>query len=191
MTVPPLKDNGRSRLRRARRSSSVVIPRPVDRPVSHGLKRSVEVLIRVSDRVPRPLITEPDLIRCPPTRSPEDARDAEPQRARAARWRCGGGGGGMRGEGGGILTRRDLNPSMNVHLTTTANLRQELMNRLKFSGFTKLLEELAQFFSELKLRLLCRAFDPLLDDVLFMFENDDTYTCMRSGKKFRRISLTA
>ncbi|KYN44783.1 hypothetical protein ALC56_00778 [Trachymyrmex septentrionalis] len=69
MTVPPLKDNGGAACA-VRRSSSVVIPRPVDRPVSHGLKRSVEVLIRVSDRVPRPLITEPDLIRCPPTRFP-------------------------------------------------------------------------------------------------------------------------
>ncbi|KAL0119865.1 hypothetical protein PUN28_007944 [Cardiocondyla obscurior] len=83
MTAPPMKDNGGAACA-ARRSSSVVIPRPVDRPVSHGLKRSVEVLIRVSDRVPRPLITEPDLIRCPPTRSPEDARDAEPQQAPGA-----------------------------------------------------------------------------------------------------------
>ncbi|KYQ57233.1 hypothetical protein ALC60_03754 [Trachymyrmex zeteki] len=114
MTVPPLKDNGGAACA-VHHSSSVVIPRPVDRPVSHGLKRSVEVLIRVSDRVPRPLITEPDLIRCPPTRFP--------RRTRAMRNRSSGSGGGGGGGSEGGLTQRDLNPSMNVHLTTTANLR--------------------------------------------------------------------
>lgn len=77
---------------RLRRTSSAVIPRPVDRPVSHGLKRSVEVLIRVSDRVPRPLITEPDLIRCPPVRRfpllEGRSRDAKPQRRRRRRRGC-------------------------------------------------------------------------------------------------------
>lgn len=75
---------------RLRRTSSAVIPRPVDRPVSHGLKRSVEVLIRVSDRVPRPLITEPDLIRCPPMRRFPPSRLSRD--ARAMRNRSGGGG---------------------------------------------------------------------------------------------------
>ncbi|KYN03227.1 hypothetical protein ALC62_05890 [Cyphomyrmex costatus] len=98
MTVPPLKDNGGAACA-ARRSSSVVIPRPVDRPVSHGLKRSVEVLIRVSDRVPRPLITEPDLIRCPPTRFP--------RRTRAMRNRSSGSGDG----GVAVVVARGVNPT--------------------------------------------------------------------------------
>ncbi|KYN23402.1 hypothetical protein ALC57_04276 [Trachymyrmex cornetzi] len=99
MTVPPLKDNGGAACA-VRRSSSVVIPRPVDRPVSHGLKRSVEVLIRVSDRVPRPLITEPDLIRCPPTRFPRRTR-AMRNRSSSSSSSSGSGGGGGGGGGGG------------------------------------------------------------------------------------------
>ena len=47
--------------RRCAGSLSVIL-RPADSPVSHRLKRSVEVLIRVSVREPRSLITEPNLI---------------------------------------------------------------------------------------------------------------------------------
>jgi len=100
-------------LRRRAAASSAVIPRPVDRPVSHGLKRSVEVLIRVSDRVPRPLITEPDLIR----------RPSAPAGTRAIRNRS--------GAGGEVLTRRDLKPSMNVHLTA---IRREFAARANESA---------------------------------------------------------
>lgn len=60
----PSITNGRTAPEGQRRcaGSLSVILRPADSPVSHRLKRSVEVLIRVSVREPRSLITEPNLI---------------------------------------------------------------------------------------------------------------------------------
>ncbi|KOC62784.1 hypothetical protein WH47_03768, partial [Habropoda laboriosa] len=56
--------NGRAASEGQRRcaGSLSVILRPADRPVSHRLKRTVEVLIRVSGREPRSLITGANLI---------------------------------------------------------------------------------------------------------------------------------
>lgn len=138
---------------RLRRTSSAVIPRPVDRPVSHGLKRSVEVLIRVSDRVPRPLITEPDLIRCPPVRRFTSLSPPSPPRdARAMRDRS--------GDGGFKSPARfkpfDERPPDNCR--EFAARSNESM--LKFSDSAKSVEQSAWFF----LRILNKDF-PLLYEV--------------------------
>lgn len=109
-----------------RYGSSVVIPRSADRPVSHGLKRSVEVLIRVSDRVPRPLITEPDLIRCPrPSLSLPCAPLSHERRARSRNRDSGGG-------GGGFNPRAILNFSRRARLRHTSNERETTFGT--FSG---------------------------------------------------------